>query len=334
MSMNSNFVSKYIDLHAHLDGSITVGIIKKLAEIQQMELPFEEDEELKKRLTVSEDCQSLNEFLQCFELPGKYMQTEQGIREAVKLVLSNMAEGGVVYAEIRFAPQLHTLQGLSQAQVIDAALAGLKEAPIPANLILCCMRGDNKEAENRETVELAKKYLVEDGGVVAIDLAGAEALFSNELFRDLFEDAHASGIPITIHSGEAGGPENVKSAIEMGAVRVGHGVRIAGKEEVMQLVKDKGITLEMAPTSNRQTKTVADMKADYPLKQFLQYGLKVTINTDDMAVEGTTLADEFRYVEREFGITAEEEKRMLGYAVDAAFTSEKRKAELRKILEL
>ena len=120
----------------------------------------------------------------------------------------------------------------------------------------------------------------------------------------------------------------------MGALRVGHGVRIAGNDRIMQLVKEKGITLEMAPTSNRQTKTVVDMKTEYPLKQFLQYGLKVTINTDDMAVEGTTLAEEFRYIEREFGITPEEEKRMLGYAVAAAFTSEARKAELKKILAL
>lgn len=332
--MNRDTISKYIDLHAHLDGSITVEILKKLAEIQQLELPVASDEELKKLITVSEDCQSLNEFLQCFELPGKYMQTEQGIREAVKLVLANMADGGVVYAEIRFAPQLHTFEGLSQSQVIEAALAGLKEAPIPANLILCCMRGEDNAAQNKETVELAKKYLVEDGGVVAIDLAGAEGLYPNERFKTIFEDAHAAGIPITIHSGEAGGAENVASAIEMGACRVGHGVRIAGNDRIMQLVKEKGITLEMAPTSNRQTKTVADMKAEYPLKQFLQYGLKVTINTDDMAVEGTTLADEFRYIEREFGITAEEEKRMLGYAVDAAFTSEARKSELRKMLAI
>ena len=332
--MNGKFVSKYIDLHAHLDGSITVEILKKLAEIQQLELPVATDAELEKLITVSENCQSLNEFLQCFELPGKYMQTEIGIREAVKLVLANMAAGGVVYAEIRFAPQLHTFRGLTQEEVIQAALAGLKEASIPANLILCCMRGDDNAAQNKETVELAKKYLVADGGVVAVDLAGAEALFPNEGFRELLQAAHGAGIPLTIHSGEAGGPENVESAIEMGALRVGHGVRIAGNDRIMQLVKEKGITLEMAPTSNRQTKTVANMKAEYPLKQFLQYGLKVTINTDDMAVEGTTLADEFRYIEREFGITPEEEKRMLGYAVAAAFTSEARKAELKKILAL
>ncbi|SDG01533.1 adenosine deaminase [Selenomonas sp. WCT3] len=332
--MNGKFVSKYIDLHAHLDGSITVEILKKLAEIQQLELPVATDAELEKLITVSENCQSLNEFLQCFELPGKYMQTEIGIREAVKLVLANMAAGGVVYAEIRFAPQLHTFRGLTQEEVIQAALAGLKEASIPANLILCCMRGDDNAAQNKETVELAKKYLVADGGVVAVDLAGAEALFPNEGFRELLQAAHEAGIPLTIHSGEAGGPENVESAIEMGALRVGHGVRIAGNDRIMQLVKEKGITLEMAPTSNRQTKTVVDMKAEYPLKQFLQYGLKVTINTDDMAVEGTTLADEFRYIEREFGITPEEEKRMLGNAVAAAFTSEARKEELRKVLAL
>lgn len=112
---------------------------------------------------------------ECFDLPLSLLQTEEALEEAVYLILSEMKEDGVIYAELRFAPQLHTQKEMTQETAIHAALRGLKRAPIPGNLILCCMRGDLNQKENLETLELAKKYLVEDGGVVAIDLAGAEA---------------------------------------------------------------------------------------------------------------------------------------------------------------
>ena len=170
------YADQYIDLHLHLDGAITVPIAKQLAEIQGFQLPTDSDEELEKYLTVPPDCKSLNDFLRCFEIPGYLLQTPVGLREAVRLVADNIKSQGVVYAEIRFAPQFHTKDGMTQEEAIQAALEGLKETELKANLILCCMRGDGNDAQNEETIELAAKYLVEDGGVVAVDLAGAEAL--------------------------------------------------------------------------------------------------------------------------------------------------------------
>ena len=322
-----------IDLHLHLDGAITVDIAKKLARVQGIELPTEDDEKLKKLLTVPEDCASLNDFLKCFELPGSLMMTKEGIREAVYLVSENIKSQGIIYAEIRFAPQNHTKKGMSQEEAIKAALEGLKRTSLKANLILCCMRGNGNDEANYETVELTKKYLVEDGGVTALDLAGAEALYPTSNYSNLFKRAREYGIPFTIHAGEADGAESVKYAIEFGAKRIGHGVRINEDKTVQELVKEKGIFLEMCPNSNRQTHPIEDM-SKYPFMDYLNEGIKVTLNTDDMAIEGITLSEEYDYMKKEYGLTFEQERIILKNAIDAAFTSNFVKNKLKKELNL
>jgi len=327
------FADKYVDLHLHLDGSITVDIAKQLAQVQNITLPTENDEELKEMLQVSPDCTSLNEFLEKFALPCSLMQTPEGLSEAVRLVANNIKSQGVVYSEFRFAPQKHTDQGMTQEDAIKAALEGLKKTDLKVNLILCFMRGDDNDAENRETLELAKKYLVEDGGVVAVDLAGAEALFPTSNYADLFADAKEVGVPFTIHAGEADGADSVAKAISYGATRIGHGVRAYEDEAVVQTIKEKGIFLEMCPTSNVQTCAVSDM-SNYPFMNYLNEGVRVTLNTDDMGVEGTTLANEYRYMENTFGLTAEQEQTLLRNSVDAAFTSQAVKDSLLKELKL
>lgn len=322
----------YIDLHAHLDGSVTVDIAKKLAALQNIALPTDDDEELLALLSVPDSCESLNDFLQCFDLPGRLMQTPEGLQNAVTLVLENMARDGVIYAELRFAPQFHTLGGMTQEEAVRAAVAGLKAAPIPANLILCCMRGEGNDKANEETLTLAKKYLVKDHGVTAMDLAGAEALFSTDNYRGLFEKAKALGIPYTIHAGEADGPESVCAAIKTGTRRIGHGVRSMEDEQVVNLIREKEITLEMCPTSNRQTHAIPDMK-QYPLVRFLERGIRVTVNTDDMGIERTCLSGEFAYLEREFGLTGEQKKKLLLNAADAVFAGEETKQMLREKIQ-
>ena len=324
-------VSKYIDLHLHLDGAITVEIAKELAKLQGIALPNEDDKELLRLLSVPADCTSLNDFLSCFALPDSLMQTEAGLSEAVRLVMDNAMSQGVIYAEVRFAPQLHTNNGLTQEEAVVAALDGLKQSRLKGNLLLCCMRGENIADANFETIELAKKYLVKDGGVVAIDLAGAEALYPTEDFRALFARAKEYGVPFTIHAGEADGADSIRAAIEFGASRIGHGVRCYEDEALLLLVRENGIPLEMCPTSNRQTHAVESMD-DYPFMDYLEKGIKVTLNTDDPAIEGVTLAGEYRYMEESFGLTGEQEELLLKNAIDAAFTSESVKSGLRESL--
>ena len=308
---------KYMDLHLHLDGAVTPEIARQLAKLQDISLPGG-DEELEKLLRVPEDCESLNDFLKCFALPLTLLQTREGLSEAVSLVADNAKREGVEYAEIRFAPQLHTDKGMTQEEAILAALDGMKRTELHMNLILCCMRGEGNETANFETVELAKKYLVRDGGVVAIDLAGAEALFPTSKYRDLFAKASEYGVPFTIHAGEADGPESIRLAVEYGAKRIGHGVRAFEDPEVIELLREKGVVLELCPTSNRMTRAVTDM-SKYPLRRFMEAGIKVTLNTDDPAIEGTTLADEYRYMEEILGLKEEEERKLAENAGKAAF---------------
>jgi adenosine deaminase len=331
--IRNKYANKYIDLHLHLDGAITLDIAKKLASLQNIELPTDNDEELEKLLSVPDDCESLNDFLKCFELPLTLLQTPEGLTEAVRLVSDNIQSQGVIYAEIRWAPQLHTDNGMTQEDAIKAALEGLKKTNLKANLILCCMRGEGNEKQNNETLELAKKYLVEDGGVVAIDIAGAEALYPTSNYKDLFAKAKEYGIPFTIHAGEADGPESVENAIEFGTKRIGHGVRSYEDPEVVELIKREGVTLEMCPTSNRQTHAIEDM-SKYPFMDYLNQGVKVTLNTDDMGIERTTLANEFRYMEKNFNLTYEQEKTILLNSINAAFTTKETKDELKRKLNL
>lgn len=324
-------MNQYIELHLHLDGAITTEIAKELARLQGITLPAAGDRELRSLLCVPESCESLNDFLKCFELPLTLMQTREGIREAVRLVQENIKKQGVIYAELRFAPQLHCKNGLTQRQVIEAALEGLALSDLPCNLILCCMRGAGilQHQANMETVELAREFLVEHGGVTGLDLAGAEGLFPTAGFADIFSRAQAYGIPFTIHAGEADGAASVRAAIEMGARRIGHGVRSAEDPKLLMLLRDRQILLEMCPTSNRQTHAVADMDR-YPLKKYLDMGIPVTVSTDDMAVCGTTMEKEFLYLEKLCGITPEDRLMIQKAAIRHAFTNDTTRALLEK----
>lgn len=321
--------TKYIDLHLHLDGAITAEAAMELAEVQGISLPAKTEKELEKLISVPEGCESLNDFLRCFELPLSLLQTKEGIRRAVRLVLEEQKREGVIYAEIRFSPQLHTRKGLSQEEVLRAALEGLQDAPIPANLILACMRGADNQKENEENMELARRFLTKDGGVTAVDLAGAEALFPTRDYLELFRRAGEYGIPMTIHAGEADGEDSVRAALEMGTVRIGHGVRARKNPEILEEIRSKGITLEMCPTSNRYTRSIENME-DYPLLMYLEKGIRVTVNTDDPAIEGTNISREFHFLKEHFGLTTEQEQAILRNAAEAAFTSDERKHSLYK----
>jgi len=328
-----NFESsnRFIDLHIHLDGTVTAPIAKKLAALQGITLPAEDEQTLESLLRVPEDCSSLDEFLKYFDLPLSLMQSYEGLSEAAFLMVEELGAHNVIYGEVRYAPQLHTQRGLTQEQTLLAVLDGLNRSRTKVNVILIMMRGSGNEAENYETLRLAEKYLTEDGGVVAVDLAGAEAQYPTENYRELFAAAREKGIPFTIHSGEADGPESVRIAVEFGARRVGHGVRSRESEAVLRLLAERGTFLEMCPTSNIKTFAIDDIN-DYPIMDFLGRGIRVTLNSDDPALVGSDISAEYRFMEDVFDITDEQRKTILSNSVDAAFTTEAVKAELRKEL--
>ena len=323
-----------IDLHLHFDGSLLARTVLELAKEQGIALPSEEPDELKLFLAAPTDCGSLNEYLEKFDLPLLVLQTREAIRKGMYTLVSSLKEQGMLYAEIRFAPQLHTKKGLTQEQVVKAALQGLQEAAagsfFKAKLILCCMRGADNREENLLTVRTAAAYLGK--GVAALDLAGAEALYPTADYGEVFALAKELSVPFTLHAGEADGPESIRAALRMGASRIGHGVRAGEDPELLEELKEKQIPLEMCPSSNVQTKAVPSL-SEHPVLSYLRRGLLVTVNTDNMTVSDTTIEREFRLLKEELGMTPEERRQLLLNAADAAFLTAEERWRLRDVIE-
>ena len=314
-----------IDLHLHLDGSLSLESVRELAAMQNMEVE-RNDRALLTRLQVSPDCRDLNEYLEKFDYPCSLLQTSAALTKAVANLRRELTEQGLLYAEIRFAPQFHLNEGLTQDQVVEAAVAGLDGEGVKANLILCCMRMPNNHEINLETVRVAAKYL--GRGVCALDLAGAEALFPTCDFAEEFALAKKLGVPYTIHAGEADGPESIRKALEFGASRIGHGVRCAEDEALMAELAKRGIPLELCPTSNLQTCIFPKIE-DYPMGKLLDAGIRATLNTDNMMVSGVTLSSEMDQIAA--FLTREQLEQLVANSIDAVFADEETKQWLRRM---
>ncbi|OOF58337.1 adenosine deaminase [Rodentibacter myodis] len=327
-----------IDLHLHLDGSLSPEWMFEWAEKQNIPLPAQNVEQLLPYISAPQDCTDLNQYLNCFAIPVSLLQSPEAITSAVFDLVKRLDQQGLAYVEIRFAPQLHTQKGLTQSQVIEAALAGLQAGLsgsqlFKANLILCCLRGIGSQAGNLETIQMAKHYLsTEKAGVVAVDLAGPETGYPTKNFVKEFELAKSLGVPFTIHAGEAAGAENVQQAIELGASRIGHGIRAAESESVMQSLAENHIGVEMCPCSNLQTKAINDLK-NYPLRTFLMKGIIATLNTDNMTVSQTCIRQEFDLLTQEYQLMESESQQLLENAIRAAFLSEEEKRGLKTYIK-
>lgn len=321
-------MDKSIDLHLHFDGSLSLNTVRRLATGQNMQLPLS-DVELKRLLTVGKDCKNLGEYLTKFDFPLSLLQTEQAIKEGMYLLCRELIEEGTVYAEIRFAPQLHQRKGLTQAQVVAAAVSGFRMSGIRGGLILCCMRGSDNFCENRETVDIAGEFL--GNGVLALDLAGNEAGFPTQDFAQIFEIAKEKRIQYTIHAGEADGAYSVEMAIKMGASRIGHGVRSIENNDVLKILAKEKIPLELCPTSNLNTAIFKDI-SDFPIRELINSGVVVTVNSDNRTVSDTTAGRELKLLRENGLITKAEEKELLNNSVKAAFCSDEEKKYLLKLI--
>lgn len=322
-----------IDLHLHLDGSINPKNIAVMAQMSSIPLELTE-EEAKQQMMISPDCISLKEYLEKFNLPLRLLQTKECLEYAVYELIHDLHLQGLCYAEIRFAPQLHTQNGLSQDDVVQAAIRGLQRGwhdfQFPANLILCCMRGAQNKVENTETVQTAAKYLNE--GVCAVDLAGDEAAHPTETFHEVFQLAKELHIPAIIHAGEAAGAESIHQALALGAVRIGHGIHATEDATLLDILKNNRIYLEMCYSSNLQTKA-ADSPETYPLVPFLQKGLGITINTDNTTVSDTSLKKEYLLLQKQFSLDDQTLLQLALNSADAAFLPEAKRCKLKERIQ-
>ncbi len=316
-----------IDLHLHLDGSLSLDDFRYLAERNNVSL----GDEFPKNVYVPEGCKSLEEYLTRFNLPCSLLQDEFSIAYAVHSLVNRLYKSGYIYAEIRFAPQLHTLKGMSQKDAVISACAGLREGlkdkvGFTANLILCCMRQADTDT-NMETVILADEF--KNNGVVAVDLAGPEKFHTGDFYTPLFDEAKARGVNIIIHAGEACGSEEVIRAVDLlHAKRIGHGVHLDLTRENIRKMTENRIYFEFCPTSNLQTTSLEDY-SKVPLKEFDRVGIPVTINSDNMTVSNTDVLKEYRHLFKEFKLTKYEVQHLLQNSINAAFVNEQTKIMLR-----
>ena len=314
--MNSiNAYPAWIDLHLHLDGSIAPKTARKLAGMQGIPFPYT-DEELKRAMSVLGNCRSLNDYLERFSLPCSLLHIREALYLCTYELLDDLCAQGLKYAEVRFAPQKSAHGGMTQYEAVKIVLRAIEDAPLPCGLILSMMRGDDCHAANMETIEVAKAF--HGKGVVAVDLAGAEALFPTHCFNDEFAAVRKAGMPLIIHAGEAAGAESVREAIEAGAVRIGHGVRALEDPEVVRMLVERKITLELCPTSNLNTAIFPSYEA-YPLRRLMDAGIRVSINTDNMTVSNTTLRQEWQHMMDAFPLTEDEIQRIVRDTIDASF---------------
>ena len=308
-----------IDLHLHLDGSLCLEDFKYLAERNHVYL----GDNFPKNVYVPEGCQSLEEYLTRFDLPCSLLQDEFSIAYAVSSLVNRLYQKGYIYAEIRFAPQLHTLKGMSQEDAVISAISGLKHAlndkpNFDANLILCCMRQSSTEV-NMPAIELADKY--RNSKVVAVDLAGPEAFHTGDFYTPLFDEAKKRGLNIIIHAGEACGSDEVIRCIDLlHAQRIGHGVHLELTRENIRKMTEQRIAFEFCPTSNLQTTSLPNYEA-VPLREFDRYGIMVTINSDNMTVSDTDVIKEYKHLFRTFKLQKHEIKHFLMNSINASFTS-------------
>lgn len=314
-----------VELHCHLDGSLNVDFVDSMLRKQGIII---ERKELEEKLKVRPDCTSLTEYLEKFALPLLCLQTKEGLEQAAYELVMDAAKDDVAYIEVRFAPMLSTDKGLTCKEVIESVVCGLKkgeeETGVYASAIVCAMRHHSLE-QNMEMLQATRPFVGE--GVCALDLAGDESAFPTSLFRELFAQAKEWEIPFTIHSGECGSVDNIREAIALGAKRLGHGIALKKSPELRQLCKEKGIGIEMCPTSNLQTKAVEDFNS-YPLKQFLEEGLLVSVHTDNRTVSGTTMEQEEKLVKDHLQISDEMWLQCTKNAIQTAFASEEIKQQL------
>jgi adenosine deaminase len=309
-----------VDLHRHLEGSLRLETLAEIAQEHGIDLPSYDIEYLRPFVTVADEEPDFHRFLEKFRLLRRFYPTQAAVERVAYEAVADAAADNIKYLELRFNPvALARTQGFSFDQVTtwvcSAVARAQRDCGVLTNLILQIGRDENLDTAS----QIADIALAHRGGVVGLDLAGDEARYPARCFAEVFQRVRREGLGVTVHAGEVGRAENVREAIELlGAQRIGHGVRAAENSKVVQLVRERKVTLEMCPTSNLQT-GVVHCFWQHPLRDLLALGLRVTINTDDPSVSDTTLTDEYLTVMLAMGVTLEQIKRTIIMAVEASF---------------
>jgi adenosine deaminase len=318
-------------LHDHLDGGLRPATIIDLAQSHKLKLPENEPEKLARYFSEGSKRGNLKEYLKGFKITTEVMQTEEALHRVAFEMMEDMKNDGVVYVETRFSPLFHKRMGLSNDQIVEAVLRGLKEGArtfgLKFGLILCAMR-NLPPSGSIEMAKLAIRY--REQGVVGFDLAGDEVGYPPKDHLNAFYYIQRNNFYITIHAGEAFGKESIWQALQYcGTHRIGHGLHM--KDDIMtadgeiiemgylsQYVRDRRIPLEVCLSSNLHTGAVPDLRY-HPFPIFLKNGFRITLNTDNRLMSSTTLTKEFWIAAKQFGLELRDVEKLTLNAMKSAF---------------
>jgi adenosine deaminase len=317
------------DLHCHLDGSLRLDTVIDLARKQAVTLPTFDRGELFRMLYAGDHVTSLDDYLRAFDITLSVMQREDALERAAYELAEDAHRENVRYIEVRYSPMLHTREGLRPAQVVEAVLRGLRTAKrelgVRYGVILCAIRSLGPELSLR-IAELCVAF--KNRGVVGFDLAGSEINNPAKVHRAAFQLVIDNNINCTAHAGESFGPDSVHQAIhKCGAHRIGHGTRLVESGDLLNFVNDHRIPLEVCPSSNVQTRAASSWET-HPVDFYVDYGLRVTINTDNRLMSDTTVSKELYLCHKHYGWSLRTIKEIIIAGFKSAFMPYREKADL------
>lgn len=293
------------ELHCHLDGSLSLPAIRKLANMADIILPSS-DKELRKYVIAPAQTESLVDYLKTFEFIRPLLQTKEALRFAAYDVARQAALENVIYIEIRFAPELSMDKGLTASDTVLAVLEGLadaqKEFNIVARALVCGMRQSSHKTTKdiiKHIVDLAPK------GLVGFDFAGDEFSYPTDSLVDLIQEVKRSGYPMTLHAGECGCAKHIADSLNLGIKRMGHVTALTGQRDLIKRFVEEDAVAEMCLTSNLQTKAASSIQS-FPYQELYDAGGKITINTDNRTVSDTNLTKEYSLFVTYFGTKIED----------------------------
>ncbi|MFD2179159.1 adenosine deaminase [Veronia pacifica] len=317
------------DIHRHLDGNIRISTILELGQQFGMDLPADTLEALRPHVQVMTNEPDLVGFLSKLDWGVAVLGDLEAVRRIAYENVEDALNARIDYAELRFSPYYMAMKhrlpiaGVVEA-VVDGVQAGSRDFGVKTNLIGIMSRTFGTDACMQELDGL----LTQKQHLVAIDLAGDELGQPGHQFTEHFAKARSADLNITVHAGEAAGAESMWQAInELGANRIGHGVKAIEDPKLMDFLAEKGIGIESCLTSNVQTSTVASF-ASHPVKQFLSHGILATLNTDDPAVSGIELPYEYEVAAPQAGLSAEQIRQLQENGMKIAYLSDSEKREL------
>jgi adenosine deaminase len=337
-----------VSLHDHLDGGLRPETILELADEAGLETPRDEPEALGEWFVASAGSGDLPTYLKTFDQTVAVMQTAEALERVAREFVEDSVDDGVVYVEARWAPEQHLAQGLSLDEAVEAVASGLEQgmreatafgARIEAVQLLTALRQNDRSLD---IAELALRH--REDGVVGFDLAGPELGFPPSDHRAALDLLAAEFMPVTLHAGEADGLDSIVSALVDGrALRLGHGTRLTEDVDLVEdadgttvaeigdvagWVRDRGIVLEMCPSSNLQTGALTGDLTDHPLDLFYQLDFPVTVNVDNRLQSGTTLSEEWARVAEAFDYGVDDLAVLALNAVEGAFLPAPERQEL------